>query len=386
MFALFVDGIGEWGDGIRTWDYEIAIAKSCLRGTMLIALTPDNHVIAGLLPSHDLEDITHIAHKTLDSTDTIRDIFSDNFTMVVTTEHRIGIIDLMATVEDVRAESMIPNLHIFPSGINLVCFSFGHGLVRTEDNHLYSFGDINRYDHRGWVDRAASYLQPHAFSETASITEMFSGMCFSLLLLADGRVYACGYAHTPLLNPGTPFSPVMFPEDTIVIKIKVSGTTITYITATGLVYYADIGEGQHADRCLQPALVRALDGYFVEDVFLLRTANIIQYDGGRLCMLHMQAVTRDENTWVAIDPEHMSGTRRPTSLPFFDDKGIVAVTGTDTGTFFITNEGRAYKALISIDTVTPEIGENILFNTQPLAVPSCTAGIRSAQSLVECKD
>ena len=348
------------------------------------ALGQGGRILRGVAPYASLVDITDtvceiMGHSNLDAC-----------------EISVGLNTVCVRVDDalaiLKSDGNGPVVYRFSITINLFGFNGHRGFVRTRDNRLYSVGTLVRYEtnHNGYTSTINigidSEPREMLFAEAVGIREIVCRARHTLLLMYDGRVFAL-INRSLYSNKKETFEQVMFPDGKLIAKIVSNEKDIYYITTEGLCYHAGSTkteyimeswaltpqshhheaygnvsglryDGIRYDQGLEPVLIGALTELVVENIFILRDTVIVQYDGDRLCMLHLKTLAYSQA--MLIDEAHINGTRRPTSLPFFDGKGIVSVTQVCDTAFFVTEGGRVYQASININTAA-RVGDSIMY-------------------------
>ena len=355
----------------------------CLRTGTHIIVTRSGRIYVGLLGNKVMRDITSVVCETLGKgIDEVAEICIDRFTIIARTEDSIGIIRIQSAPQvfsndanfDITGFS--PYLHTFTSSINLISFSFGRGFIRTDDGCLYFISKI----YYSWGTDSEPQLV--GIDYAVHIHEIICCSRHTLLLINDGTVRTRSLASENDPYSGF-FSKVEFPKGVRIARIVVNSIQVFYITTEGLCYYTDGGSDM--------ILIRALQGYSVENMFSVPEHMAVLHDKGRVCLLRMSRIIRGfplDTTYVPrdrieIDPAHRDGSEPPIDLLFFDDKGIVAVIQAHSRTYFTSDDGSVYCATINAHTIEQTIERIPFFDTNPIAIKNSIMRIRSAANMIE---
>lgn len=377
-------------------DNPITMLKVCPYTDVLLALTYDGQVLIGSLTEDKLIDITNTIYESLekDLDCVIDEIHIDGNFIIVRIENSV----MHARISWSSRSSGLPRYSLtnisvnkFEHSIDLVSFGRNHGFVRTggEDGldseaRLHSTGitayyqrDIHIEDHGGRC------IQKVVIPNTQDISKIICGNEYTLLLMNDGSVSACGLNHGNLgWHIRGPFASVQFPERTQVTKIIHNGLQIFYITNEGLCYHTSTNNRctlpGAVSYCLQPTLLRSLDNYFVDNIFILKCGFIIiQHSSGKLCWLLVVGPLSRTCTNGSYTPSE----EKPKALPFFDDKCIIVVSYVLDKIYFTTDGGNVYCCDQNL-ALEPQIKSIPFFNDNPIAVECNAARIRSAANTV----
>ena len=323
------------------------------------------------------------------SIEDVEDFGVDILTVVAQTKRKVCIIEF-----DGRSYGILKNLGTamfeVESDINLFCFGYGHGFIRTSDG-LYSVGDIARHSpdgHSYYKTYQKHRMQQIKFDETDSIKEIVCGPMYALFLMIDGRVFAQGYGHSSDYDPtsDSPILQVRFNQGESICKIVTRRDFIFYISEAGVCYftYARLRSSSCTSPCLQPQLLRGGDDcFFVEDVFVLDNYVIIQRSGsstGNIRLLDVTGTQRRPDNYLLNCLMH--GMSNFESISFFDDKPIVSVVQLQHHAIFITESGHAYQRPHGSDGDS-KIQLIPCFSSGNIAVPAPTQTIRSAMSMLD---
>lgn len=367
-----------WPKGESNIKVDAAIAvKACPSG-LHTTLTHDERLLAGMKPEHKLTDITsslpvEISTLLFDSSTTVH---VSDYTITVKTLHDVAFLNVKSSHynSDVLVVTS-STLYTFPCGINLAGFGSGHGFVRTRNNCLHLVDGDNSRNGKGAV--AADIADPE------NIQEIITASWYTLLIMKDGTVRACGLFDNHIWwQLSKPFTPIEFPEKVSVAKIINIWPHIFFITTEGLCYYIGLEV-----RPLCVSLVRALTGFYVENVFVTGLCIIVQHSGlstSKLCCLSVDITRYSISTVERLDKSHIRGTLASRPLPLFDGISIASVQRINEWTYFTTSEGHVYHCRYHcrywLDCRDDWLEESQFFVDRPVMVANHTARIQSAAS------
>lgn len=348
-----------------------------MSGTRII-VTRSGRIYVGLFSGGVMRDITTVVCETLGKgIDDVTEICIDRFTIIARIEDSIGIINMqtVGNVANCDIAGFSSSLHTFTSPVNLISYRFNRGYIRTDDGLLYFISDI--------PGSTSSEPQVVNIVDAARIHEIICCSHHTLFHMKDGTVrvqslerendmYACEF-----------FGHVKFPEGVRIAKVVVNSIQVFYITTEGRCYYTDGGS--------EVILLRALEGYFVENMFSVSDHMAVLHDGNRVCLLRMIPVIREFPQYITyvirdrieIDPAHRDGSAQPINLSFFDDKSIVAVIQAQNRTYFTADDGSVYYGTINTHTIEPTIKRILFFDANPVATKNSVMRIRSAANAIK---
>ena len=388
----------------------------CPRTGSRLVVTQNNRIFISLFEDKKLRDITDLICEVLGrDANEIIEVHIDTHIILARTENSMCIMTAHVSAgafpsdhlvcAEVKRTGFDSIFKTFTSSINLVSFGCGHGFVRTDDDCLYSFGS-NAYCELGipYTDTSDVEFRPVCIDRVACISQIICGFCCTLLLMECGSVHASGLGYGNQLHrfTGEPFTRILFPDGTRIARVVVTQRLAFFITTDGLCYYIDSDtQPTIADGRPRPILLRALQGYFVENVFNPHRHIAVQYGEHScsharrgVCLLSMieqdseilYEGTAVEGTAVmhrrvVIDPAYHDGSAQPVCIPFFDGKNIVSVAAIWNRTYFTTDDGRAYSNL-TMHTPEPQIDSIPFFDDNPIAIKSSAMRIRSAASMI----
>ena len=402
LAKLANDQICTWRGNIKpitpsAHEHTFAMLVVCSTTDILVGLTHDGSVLAGRPCDDALVDITAMIYKALGIDNcAIEEIHAYGDYIIVRAGRYVGNIQIYAKFEDrwIQSGFALANIAVYKLeyDIDLISFNESHGFIRTVDGTLYSTGS-NSYCEGGvpFEGNFGRGLCKVDIPYAQDISKIICGNSFTVLLMMDGSVRACGSGHGDFERgygdieqryAHIPFKPVEFSGDVCVAKVITDGYLVFYVTIKGLCYVADTTNrwrpleptrhilGQDAFRAqneklnpilrgLRPILMHTLKGYSIENVFLLKNTIIVQHDGGKLAWI------RDSN-------------KEPIPLPFFDDEFIVSVNWSDEHIYFITIKGHMYNS--GTDINQDQIVMIPFFTDNPIMVEHSTNHIRSAAS------
>lgn len=289
------------------------------------------------------------------------------------------------------------------SEIDTVSYGAQHGFIKSVCGRLFSFG-ANTYCERGidHEDLAGEWVHEVAFEDIQGIQEIHCGFEYTVILMKNGQVFACGKAHghieadtpdrpyTP--NPKSIFNKVVFDEGEIIVKVVAGRWRIIYISDEGLCYYTDTAcmwnyskTEPQTTKGLSPIKLLHVDR--VEDAFIVSNFIFIQYGEGKLLMLHL--LPEDEREMIDLpymppylDPKYLEGDRMPTKLDFFDDKHVVAVSQGYGIIYFTTGMGQVYYSSDHREMAKLNVERMHFFDDNPVAVVDRAHRIRSAGNTI----
>lgn len=376
----------------------------CSRSGTRAVVTDDGRICVDLFQRRELDDVTAAVCETLKKgVDEIVQVYLDGFTIIARTRDAVCVIVIQTSMpiydpnrlarSDPNVKHHItgfsPSLYTFTSSINMVSVGYGRGLIRADDGNLYMFNsNIPRERVVPKPENDNKDLVLVDIDCTASIRKIICDRQRILLHMDDGSVSICTLSYSfPSERQYYPrsdedFRRVKFPDDASIAKVVINGSVTFYITTTGLCYFID-------SSVLIPelSLLKALNGYHVENVFCLRYYVAIITQDRKVCLLPMMMLwdARQEgmNMWrgtMGLGAQHASGTVRPFDLPFFDDKDVVSAVQVDNRVYFTTNDGHAYHSTLEEGTVEPRIEPIPFFNANPIAIKDTASMIRSARN------
>lgn len=373
------------------------MAAVCSQRSMILLLTERHRLQAGVEVDRGLEDVTWLVSWALkieheDVGKAVEGLYVSNDNFAVRTAYKVAHISI-TDIDDDGAPEYRREAYSFPSVINLMGYSHGKGIVRTNDNKLYFMGRELWYDGTVCACTRQYDSTEIPFDDVAGIREIVCGRVYTLLLMHGGRVYSRGLAYRPdgRIGMDEPFVRLTFPDNACISKIVSNGTKIIYITLEGQCYYTDTEDKPHPglalNKCLTPSLLQSLTGRFVTNAFITKQEIVIQDDSNRLCLLRMQPRPNMPRYWpgsaVVIDPGYIDGTVQPDDLPYFDDKDIDNVIQASRSVYLTGADGRVYQSTRTkaTDWSSKEIE---FFKWNPVAVmtESRTTMIPSALSVL----
>ena len=380
--ALLADGRAvtssqiESGVWLDTEDFgRVSIIKTCPHiptfsvmpeAIILAALTTEGRIYVGSKLRKRYEDITSVVSATLETPITDVSYLFTSYRNVV-----IGIGDSFTVLTlPINGSVLMGTLHKFSCMIDLLCFRWNHGLVKTHDGLLYWFGSMynpqqNRYN-SGWGPYKIE------FSDVHNIRQVFCVLNYLMLHMMDGSIYIRKHPSKPE-DSNDSFVQLPFPEGTSISRVITGHGLPFFITTEGLCYYsfADLGDPE-----MRPVLLQSLQKYVIENIFTLNRCMIIQFDDYRLCT--MLPSLKDLN--FDIFGCYKRGIAEHVFLSFFDNKHIVDIIELLGHTCFITDEGYVYRISGPLDVADVVITRDPFFDANPLAPKMSAQHIRSALS------
>ena len=376
----------------------------CSRGGTRAVVIDDGRICVDLFQRRELDDVTAIACETLKKgIDEIVQVYLDGFTIIARTRDRLCVIVIQTSIpvrdsgrlirSDPNVKHCItgfsPSLYTFTSPINMVSVGYGRGLIRTDDGYLYMFNsNIPRERTVPSPENANKDLVSVNIDCTASIHKIICDKQRILLHMDDGTVsirtlsYSLPSGRQYYTGPDEPFRRIDFPDDVIIARIVISDSTTFYITTGGLCYFID-STVQNPEL----SLLKALDGYHVENVYSLRYYVAIITQDRKVYLLPMMmlwdARFEGETMWrgtMGLGAPHIDGTMRPFDLPFLDDRVIVSAVQASKRVYFTTGDGRAYHS--TLDECRPDLILRPIpfFDANPIAIKDTASMIRSARN------
>lgn len=344
-----------------THEHQFAIAVVCPGTDILVGLTHGKRILAGKPHKEVLVDITSSICDALgiDTNCVIEEIHTNEDNIIIRAGRCVGNMQICrkSTNRWIQADFTLDNVAVykFEHDVDLISFDEGHGFIRTVDGGLFSTGSNSSCEGAVPFDRDyGTDLRKVDISYAQDIREIICGNRFTILFMIDGSIRACGLGHGNLKKgyAGTPFALVEFSDGVRIARVITDGYLIFYVTTKGLCYVT-----LSRTQGLSPELVHMLDGYSIENVFILKRIIIIQHDEGKLAWIY------DLN-------------KEPIPLPFFDDKSIVSVNWMGEHIYFITIEGYVYYS--GLDLNQDQIVMIPFFTNNPIMVERSITHIRSA--------
>lgn len=361
---------------------------ACKRSGLHAVLTHDGRILVGLKPEYPLTDITPSAHPSL-STELLEEGVEIHVYRAIITVKTLNSISFIYTMLSRSYNKPVimcaSTFDTFPYEINLSSFAASHGLIRTANNSMILVDTDHNLD---------SSIRPIDICDAENIQEIICADGFTLLIMKNGAVRACGLfsslhsSHSWFPSTDNPFVQIEFPDGVTVAKIVTDGLQIFYITTTGQCYY----HNARAPTEGRPVIVQSFTDYYVENVFITNDFVIIQHDGNKLRYTYLRDTHRDYGTRMSPSDINGTGGRQrpdgtyekgfsPEALPSFDNKGIVAVDEVHGWLYFTTSEGRVYyHTARDLICQYPRIREIQLFVDSPVMIECGAARIQSATS------
>lgn len=349
---------------------------ACKRTGVYALMTHSGRILAGFKDCNCPEDITDLipeAHReellgskrsnNIEILLSARSYASSLSTLAIKTRTSISFIDIGDRVASdtgkVRATYL--GTEVFSSGIDTFGFDSWYAAVQTSSNlHLIKVGFRNIM--AWYVSREVKPLL--TCYKTENIQQIVCANERIFLLKQNGTV---SMIHSDMAGQVEIFSKEP------VTKIIADWPHIFFITTKGLCYYLNY----NVSECNSPRLIRALECYHIENIFIAEKQVIFQYDGGRLCSLVL--AFREFEYTTEIDPLYMAPFAHPYLLPFGEDMGIISVESMGSYVAFTTYEGRVYLALAQ-NLESQPLTEIQFFVENPLMIRDRVTAIKSAGS------
>lgn len=243
-----------------------------------------------------------------------------------------------------------------PSGIDIFGFDAWHAVVKTNSNDLHLIKI-------GIRDIISQQLCRSGIENIQQI------VCTNnhIFLLKQNKVVS----ERPIGNSMTEQIDIFNREP--VSKIIADGQHVFFITTKSMCYYF------HYKVCrYEVSLIEVLKERYIENIFVLKERVVFQYDGDRLCFLHLvNDIYR--HSFKQIDPPHMVQFVPAIPLLLCENMGIISIESVGKHTVFVTDEGRAFSALTQY-LETQHLTEIPFFVDNPLMVRNRAIAIKSAGS------
>lgn len=368
LFSLLADGTvcqcAGYYDPIhprRTAAKGIATIAGLVDRNELVALTCDGLFSRYTLDSDTLEDITdyvcNILEKPLD--EIVREILVAPGAFAVRTDYIVGIVrySYARITDDTWYDEPVKTVtrYTFQHRVNLVSIGVTYGLIRTDGGCLYFVGEPPFLRVRSNEDRDPTLI---VFPGSESVCEIICERNYVLLLLLDGRVYAGGHRHGRNESECW-FNEVQFGKQVSIMKIVTHMGYTFYIADDGSHYYVNAREPMHQDhtrppsrtletlvnnRGLHPHPIKALQGYCVENAFILNQFIVIIHNTDRVCIIPI--LHRDDPETGAADPMTYKELT-VTHLIFPGAVPVISVTDHHNQIYFTAATGQVYCGAIT---------------------------------------
>lgn len=373
---------------IKETDRSIASVQICSRTGFTVTQTIDYSIYARLpFPMNKERDITAIVCEALKcEPNCISEIIVDSYQIAARSDRTVCFISfyrlnhpsvIYAHEQDIGHTIM--KQIVLDSDIDLFSFKWRHGFVRTVDGYLHSFGNRERHN-----ALSISLDQPIVFHDVPGIREITCGQSYSLLLMLDGTVYAQGFNYD---TRDASFEQIQFANSASINKIVTDSYHIIYISSAGTCYYSNTHEPIIKGRtgCMVPHILTGLQGYFVENAFILANCIIIQHDKGTISLVPLTRHVRfNAAIYYIISNKQIYNQKKPIALQYFNDKYVVNILQLGHHILFVTEDGCAYRSPISDNYyMNALVIEPVSFFTDnPIAVSSSTLRIPATQSIL----
>ena len=383
----------------------VLLFGACSSTDVVSAITNDGRFLWEHPDAAVMVDSSLVIMEPLGETDcsSVQQLVAGNDSFIIQTDQKVYRLRLIRDpLVWSRYASIERDIYETCSEIDTVSCGDDYGFIKSKCGRLFSFG-TNTYCERGidHEDLAGEWMHEVAFDNTQNIQSIHCGFEYTVILMKDGQVFACGKAHghiesdtqgSPRSSPKSIFNKVVFDKDDIIVKVVAGRWRIIYISHTGQCYYTEAAcmwnyykTEPQTTKGLCPIKLPVIDR--VEDAFIVTKFVFIQYNGGKLSMLHL--LSKDKRQMIDLpymppylDPKYLSGKRMPTKLDFFDDKLVVAVNHSYKAIYFITDTGQVYYSSDHKEMAKLNIGRMHFFDDNPVAVVDTACQIRSAGSVV----
>ena len=390
--------IGNCDTSLASWSRlddtapEVTVGKISAHCRAAALLTSDKRILFSF-NGGGLDDITQLIYDIFGEAIEIRDVRIHNLVLIVIAKDMVGVIGIEQSLVEGRGhgcEAKAGLIHQFPCEIDTYSaeeWIWGWSVVKTVDGNLYWFSEGDCINPSLEPEQNRWSLQKLRFDKGNSVCEIFVSYRHILLLMCGGGVYVMDIEDDRPVLKDRVFKLLVFCEGVEVLKVIQSVFNAFFVTNTGSCYHLQEGSD------LRVNVIQSLHGYFVEEVYPIVNRLVIRHDGGRICVLQIDARHEDPEFNSRVRKQYINGTAKPRSIPFFDNKGIASIRTLSRRIYFVTSEGSTYwvlwKQLEAIDLedlANLSIIHEDFFDMNPLAVSNTSAKIRSAGSMLNDKN
>ena len=296
-------------------------------------LKHDGQVMVGIMPSCDHIDVTVQFCASLKcEPSSIRDIHVYKRTVIAYTENSMCFMKLNVYAGSI--EITYTTVHTFDHCISYASFGWRQGFIRLDDDSTYTLGNIT-----GQISADCDPLTPTDFLGVGKVRDVICSLYYTVVLMADGKIYGRGLGETPLYNQSaTSFAQIQFPDGVCISKIAnicSEGDYMIYITDAGVCYYNRRGADWIRERGPIAIPIPSLIGKYVEDVFYLSSNIAVLYDGGKLGLLKGYLRNSDRHLGEAVASDLIN-------IPVPNNECGLYIYQSPWRKYLVTSEGSVY--------------------------------------------